>query len=131
MEITMSEATKTAIGTIVWRDLTVPDAEGLQEFYSSVVGWQSSPHGMGEYHDFDMKVPESGEIVAGICHARGENANIPPYWLIYVTVEDVVRSAERCRELGGEVIEGPRMMGHYRFCVVRDPAGAVIGLVSE
>ena len=41
------------------------------------------------------------------------------------------RAAERCRELGGEVVDGPRMMGRHHFCVVRDPAGAVIGLVSE
>ena len=127
----MSDTTKAKIGTITWRDLTVKDAEGLQEFYSNVIGWESSPHDMGEYNDFDMKLPGTGEVVAGICNARGENANIPPQWLMYVTVEDVERSAERCRELGGEVVDGPRMMGRHHFCVVRDPAGAVIGLVSE
>jgi predicted enzyme related to lactoylglutathione lyase len=127
----MSDTTKTAIGSIVWRDLTVKDAEGVQQFYREVVGWETAHHNMGEYDDFDVKLPESGEVVAGICHALGENASVPPQWLMYVAVEDVDRSAERCRQLGGEVVDGPRMMGRSRFCVVRDPAGAVIALVSD
>ena len=27
------------VGTIGWTDLTVPDADGLRDFYSAVVGW--------------------------------------------------------------------------------------------
>jgi predicted enzyme related to lactoylglutathione lyase len=68
--------------------------------------------------------------VGGICHARGSNSNLPPQWLIYVQVEDVARSAERCVELGGTVLDGPRSLGESRFCVIQDPAGAVMGLMS-
>ena len=31
------------IGSIVWRDLTVPDAAAIKDFYSQVVGWKSAP----------------------------------------------------------------------------------------
>ncbi len=85
---------------------------------------------MGDYNDFDIKTPESGETVTGICHTRGTNANIPPQWLVYVNVADVDGSAARCLERGGKVLDGPRMMGSYHFCVIQDPAGSVIGLVS-
>jgi hypothetical protein len=83
---------------------------------------------MGGCSDFSMVAPGSGEVVAGICNARGPNVGLPAQWLIYIGVEDVDASAARCVALGGEVIHGPRAVGGGRFCVVRDPAGAVAGL---
>lgn len=118
------------IGHIVWHDLTVEDASGVKEFYEKVVGWKSANHDMGEYNDYDINIPDDGECVAGVCHSRGENSDIPPQWLIYVTVENVDASAAKCKEMGGEVVDGPRMMGESNFCVVRDPAGAVLALIE-
>ncbi len=118
-------------GTIVWRDLTVPDADGIRDFYGRVVGWQSTPHDMGEYDDYNIIAQGTGEVVAGICNARGTNAAIPPQWLMYVAVPDVEESARQCAELGGQVVDGPRMMGGSLFCVIRDPAGAVLGLIES
>ncbi len=122
---------KQPIGSMVWRDLTVADAEGVRDFYASVVGWKAKAHPMGEYDDYEMQAPESGDTVAGICHARGTNANVPPQWLVYVVVASVEESAKRAVELGGEVLDGPRPMGKSPFCVIRDPAGAVLGLLES
>ena len=122
---------KNEIGKFVWHDLTVDNAEQVKDFYSKVIGWKATDHSMGEFNDYDIHLPESDGIVAGICHARGSNANLPPQWLIYVTVEDVNRSAELCKESGGKVIDGPRKMGEYNFCVIQDPAGAVIALITK
>ena len=116
-------------GTIVWADLTVPDAAGLRAFYEQVVGWDTAPHDMGDYYDFDVK-DGSGRTVAGLCHARGENANIPPVWVVYVQVENVNAAANRCVELGGRIVDGPREMGGVDFCLLEDPAGAVLAVVS-
>ena len=120
-----------AIGQITWRDLTVPNAQEVRDFYSGVVGWGWSGQNMGGYDDFNMLSPETGETVAGICHARGSNAHLPPQWLVYITVADVDASAERCRKLGGKVLDGPRTMGDARFCVIQDPAGAVAALYGK
>jgi predicted enzyme related to lactoylglutathione lyase len=117
-------------GTIVWTDLTVDDAEGVRDFYREVVGWKPTPQSMGDYDDFNMMAPAAETPVAGICHARGANANLPAQWLVYVQVEDVEARARRARELGGAVVDGPRGMGSLRFCVIRDPAGAVLALVG-
>lgn len=119
---------KPQIGSVAWRDLTVPNAAELRDFYCAVVGWKSAEHPMGDYADYNILAPESGECVAGICHARGPNANVPAQWLIYITVADVEQSAARCRALGGAVLDGPRSMGAARMCVIRDPAGAVAAL---
>jgi len=72
----------------------------------------------------------SGKTVAGVCHARGPNTKLPPQWIIYITVENVDKSIERCKVLGGKVIDGPRMSGDKLFCVIQDPAGAVAALVQ-
>jgi uncharacterized protein len=122
-----STSKKKGIGTIAWRDLTVNNAEEIKDFYCNVVGWEASPHDMGDYNDFDIKTPE-GETVTGICHAKDTNANIPPQWLMYVKVANVKKSAEICVENGGKVLDGPRMMGQMLFCVIQDPAGAVIAI---
>ena len=124
----MSGEVRPAVGSIAWRDLTVPDADSLRAFYEQVVGWKSSPVDLGGYSDFEMLQPASGESVAGICHARGSNADIPPQWLIYIIVADVAASAARCVELGGQVIIAPRPLSGGTFCVIRDPVGAVCAL---
>lgn len=117
-------------GAIVWRDLTVPDAENIKHFYSNVVGWDIKPHPMDGYDDFNVIISDTGETIAGICHARGSNAGIPPQWLMYIEVEDIQGSIERCKSLGGTVIHGPRFIGTHNFCIIQDPAGAVIGLIE-
>ncbi len=120
---------KPETGSIGWVDLTVEDAERVRAFYARVVGWRPSPVDMGGYSDFNMCAPGSGTPTAGVCHARGANADLPPQWLIYLIVEDLDASVAGCRELGGEVIAGPReMAGQGRYCVIRDPAGAAAAL---
>ena len=126
----MADSKKPAVGSITWRDLTAKEAEKVRDFYSKMVGWKSSPVDMGGYNDFNMNLPGSGETVAGICHARGPNAKLPPQWLIYITVVDVDESAKRCVEFGGMIIDGPKPMGEYRFCVIQDPAGAVAAIIG-
>ena len=123
----MSQGTRA--GTIAWMDLTVEDAEGIRDFYKSVVGWDAEPVAMEEYSDFNMLPPGEGEPEAGICHARGVNADLPPVWLIYLVVEDLEKSLEACVEGGGEVLLGPKELGPASaYAVIRDPAGAVSAL---
>lgn len=127
----MSGDGKPEIGSIGWIDLTVENAVEVRDFYSGVVGWEPAAVSMGDYDDFSMTAPGSGKPMAGVCHARGGNADLPPQWLIYITVADADAAAARCGELGGEVLVGPKdMAGYGRYCVVRDPAGAVSALFA-
>ncbi len=124
----MSE--KPIVGSVTWRDLTIEDAAGLQAFYHRVAGWDVETASQGEYDDYVMSDAD-GEPIAGICHARGPNAGLPPQWLIYITVADLSESIRGCEALGGEIICPPRDMGIYgTTCVIRDPAGAVAALIQ-
>jgi predicted enzyme related to lactoylglutathione lyase len=93
----MSDSTQ--VGKIGWIDMTVDDADGVRDFYKSVVGWETEAVSMGDYSDYSMTLPESDEAVSGICHARG-----------------------------GEVLVGPKGLAGAHFCVIRDPSGATAAL---
>jgi uncharacterized protein len=119
-------------GKILWQDLTVENAEEVKTFYSKVVGWESSDVNQGDYNDFNMH-PQAGseEVVAGICHKRGEIKNFPSQWLMYITIENLDDSISKSKALGGKIIEGPKKMGKSSYAIVQDPAGAYFVLFEE
>jgi predicted enzyme related to lactoylglutathione lyase len=125
----MSDQQTPAPGTVSWFDLTVDDASAVRDFYANVAGWTPSPMAMKEgYDDYVMMTP-GGAAVAGVCHARGANAELPPQWLMYINVVDLDASLEACAAQGGSVISGPRSSGGTaRYAVIRDPAGAAVAL---
>jgi len=124
----MPRKAKPKIGAVAWMDLTVKPATKVSDFYAAVVGWTLTEVDMGGYADYCMNQPADGQTVAGICHARGENAKLPPQWLIYINVANLRASLTKCRRLGGKVICPPRRMSGGRMAVIRDPAGAVAAL---
>jgi len=114
------------LGTVAWVDLTVADAEKLRDFYKNVIGWEPSPMKMGDYDDYNMVSPATEKPAAGICHARGDNAKIPPQWIVYVPVKDLEGSIKTAEKSGGSVVA---KLGKT-MCIIRDPAGAVMGLMQ-
>jgi hypothetical protein len=127
----MSDDQQQNLGTIGWVDLTVDRAEQVRDFYREVVGWEAEEHDMGGYSDFVLKTPGDGTPVAGVCHAKGTNAGLPPQWLIYVSIRDLDASVSKCVELGGAILVEPKDAGGYgRMCVIKDPAGAVMALLE-
>jgi predicted enzyme related to lactoylglutathione lyase len=96
-----------------------------------VVGWSSSGLDMGGYEDFLLFRPGLAEPMAGICHARGSNIDIPPQWLMYIVVADLERSIAECEARGGRVLTEARSAGRgARFRVIQDPAGAAVAIVA-
>jgi hypothetical protein len=121
-------STRPAVGTIAWRDLTVENAEKVRDFYVKVAGWRFEPVDMGGYSDFNMFAPGADNPVAGICFQRGQNMDLPSQWLMYIVVENLEAAARLCTDLGGQMVTAPSGMGPGKFCVIRDPAGAVCAL---
>ena len=120
---------KNAPGSIPWTDLTIPNADEVRGFYEAVVGWKSAPVEMEGYSDFCMSSPGDKKVVAGICHARGANADLPPQWIIYITVADIEKSLKECQARGGKVLRPAREMhGYGKVAIIKDPAGAAAAL---
>jgi predicted enzyme related to lactoylglutathione lyase len=75
---------------------------------------------------------QDGSPVAGICHARGVNIGLPPVWMMYLPVGDLVESIRRVEEEGGKVIKAVRGEdGKYVYAAVQDPVGAYLAFVQE
>lgn len=114
------------VGRIGWLDLTVADADATRDFYQDVIGWTHEALEMDGYADYVMR-DAAGNPTAGVCHARGPNAGLPPTWLLYLPVGDFVASLRIVEEEGGSVIH--RVEGEsHRYAIVRDPVGAHFGI---
>lgn len=120
-----------AQGKVAWVDLTVPDAVKVRDFYQAVVGWSPEAVSQGAYDDYNMNNAD-GQTVAGVCHKRNANAAIPSQWMIYINVDTLADSLEKCTALGGKVVVAPRKLSdNSQFAVIEDPAGAMCTLVGK
>jgi uncharacterized protein len=122
-----------SVGRIAWLDLTVSDAPTTRDFYRQVVQWSVQNVEMDDggegYADYNM-LGEDGRPAAGVCHARGVNAGLPPVWLLYLPVGDLSESLRRVKEEGGEVIKTVQgVAGETEYGVIRDPVGAHLALM--
>jgi len=121
------------IGCISWVDLTVTDASTSRDFYQNVVGWSVKEVEMedkgGRYADYSM-CGGDGNPAAGVCHARGVNAGLPPVWMLYLQVGDFAESLRRVIEEGGKIIKETAGTDEgYTYAVIQDPVGAYLALV--
>lgn len=121
-------------GRIAWLDLTVSDASTTRDFYKHVVGWSVQDVAMKDadtrYADYNM-LDEAGTPAAGVCHARGGNAGLPPVWMLYLPVGDLPESLRRVGHEGGRVnrtVNGPD--GAPAYAVIQDPVGASLALMQ-
>ncbi|HSK21485.1 MAG TPA: VOC family protein [Longimicrobiales bacterium] len=126
--------TPSSTGRIYWLDLTIPDAPATRNFYSEVVGWvaQDVPmkDGHAQYADYNM-LRKDGSPAAGVCHARGVNADLPPVWMIYLPVGDLAESVRRVESEGGSIVKAMRDGGgELVYAAVKDPVGACFALVQ-
>ena len=85
---------------------------------------------MGDYDDYNMLQADTGEVITGIINQRGVNAALPAVWLLYVGVEEVDASMRTCEELGGRVLITPTKDVAYKYAIIQDPAGAIIGIMQ-
>ena len=47
---------------------------------------------------------------------------------MYITVENLDKSLEKCKSLGGRILGDKRKMGKDTYCLIQDPAGAYVML---
>lgn len=117
-------------GKFVWSDLTIPNADKVRDFYSEVFNWTAEEVDMGGYSDYSMK-NENGEVVGGICFKKGMNNDFPPFWINYISVSNIKETLDKAQKLGAEIIVPPNPESSYKMAVIKDNAGAFIGIFEE
>jgi len=140
-------------GAFSWFELMTTDVDGAKKFYGQLFGWETESFPMGDMDYTVLKV--DGKGVGGMMSLPAGCEGMPPSWDLYVTVKDVDATAagaslihEKCvpnyvtvkdvdataaavAALGGEVLRPPMdIPGVGRFCVIRDPQGAVICAIT-
>ncbi len=116
--------TPPAVGTIGWIDITTPDAALLRDFYCGVVGWSPSAVPMKTHEDYCMHPSPTADPVAGICHAKGQNQDVPPGWMVYITVANLEAALAQVVSRGGTLVRPAVQAGGMgSFAIIRDPAG--------
>lgn len=60
------------------------------------------------------------------------NQSLPPVWMIYLPVGDLVESVGRAQERGGQIVDSRTgSSSEFAYVVVRDPVGACLALVPR
>lgn len=117
-------------GEFCWNDLATNDISASQNFYSELFGWkikENNTDGM-IYNEISLDGQKQFGGIWKICEEMGD---VKPHWMSWVAVDDVDASAKKVTELGGSVCVPPTDIPNTgRFCVINDPTGATISLIT-
>lgn len=123
---------KPLVGKFVWHDLITDDPVAVRRFYGELFGWtfeDAERPGGGPY-----TLAKSGpRYVAGLLE-QADPADGAEFsrWLGYLSVADVDAAVRHTLETGGSALRDARQVGQVgRAAVIRDPQGAVLGLLRS
>jgi len=119
-----------AANSFGWAELTARGIDRALPFYGSVFGWTTRTSEMGEGDPPYTEFLRDGESVAGAFEMNEMiPAEVPSYWQVYFSVDDVDAAYRRALDLGAKDVIAPRSMPGGRFAIVTDPEGATFGLL--
>ena len=109
-----------SVNPVIHLELHTGDMWGAVEFYTRLFGWHPERirAGAGSYLALGM----GNGVGGGVVECKSEH----PLWLPYVDVPDVNRTTNEARELGGEVLLGPREGPEGWRSVVSAPDGGEV-----
>ncbi|MFL5679463.1 MAG: VOC family protein [Chloroflexota bacterium] len=116
--------------TYGWAELNARGVDKVLPFYREVFGWTSKSSEMGEgqppYNEFQL----DGESIAGAWEMNANvPADVPSYWMVYFSVDDVDASYRKALDSGGREMLPPQDFPGGRFAIVNDPNGAMFGIL--
>lgn len=117
-------------GTFCWNELVTRDMASAGKFYTELLGWKAVDSAMPgmKYMFFKAGDREAGGMMDMPPGVPGE---VPSHWMAYITIDDVDAAARKAVELGGQLLHGPQDVPRVgRFCIIRDPTGAVVSLIT-
>lgn len=125
----MSEQAMSSHGSFCWNELSTTDDGAAKQFYTELFGWEYKAGDVAGVSYSEIMV--GGRPVGGVYQMGAEQGGMPSHWMPYVAVRDVDAAAARVESLGGKVCVPPTDIPNVgRFCVVNDPTGASISLLT-
>ncbi len=121
-------------GTPYWFECQTKDYEKATAFYATLPGIRLEEIGTGgaegatgpeQYSQLFFGDTSYGGIMNAVKIFPPE---IPSFWQIYITADDVFATVEKAVELGGEAVMPGEVTPYGTLGVIRDPLGALICL---
>lgn len=120
-----------APGSFGWAELNARGVDRALPFYTTVFGWDTRTTEMGEGQPPYTEFLRDGTSVAGAWEmSPALPPEVPSYWQVYFTVDDVDDAFRRALGLGAQEMVAPQDMPGGRFAIVTDPQGASFGLLK-
>jgi predicted enzyme related to lactoylglutathione lyase len=118
-------------GTYGWAELNSRDLDKVLGFYTSVFAWDAKAATMGDGGPRYIEFRAGDTPIGG---AMDMNPMVPPevpsYWLLYFTVDDVDASYAKAISGGAREMLPPADFAGGRFAILGDPQGAAFGLLK-
>jgi hypothetical protein len=113
-------------GRFCWNELATTNVAAATKFYSGLLGWKTHAFGKGmDYTQFK----KGRDMVGGML--KCPKPGIPAHWVPYAIVDNVDATAKKSARLKGKVLVAPFDIPDVgRIAVLRDPQGAVIGIIK-
>jgi predicted enzyme related to lactoylglutathione lyase len=126
----MSKNHKTS-GFFSLNELITTDLNSAKEFYGELLGWTFTET-KTIYGNPYLVVHKEGTLIGGMMLKEGNvDDEVTPCWDPYVTVDNVEESARNVEKLGGKVVLPPTDIPSFgRFCVIKDPQGISLNLIT-
>jgi predicted enzyme related to lactoylglutathione lyase len=120
------------VGEVSWHELNTSDHENAWGFYETLFGWKKlDAMDMGEMGMYQMFTHAGSDLPMGGMFNKPKEVPGPPFWLYYARVDDVHKSVEDVKKLGGQVLNGPmEVPGGDHIAQCMDPQGAAFALHS-
>jgi len=116
--------------TFGWAELDTKETTKTEDFYPRVFGWGiKRSEGSAEGPPY-VEWQIDGHSIAGAMDTSSFPMDVPPFWLVYFLVRDVDAAANKVKEFGGQVMNGPTDYPGGRFAVVMDSNNTVFGLMT-
>lgn len=115
--------------SVAWNELHSRDIGASSSFYAQVFGWEAETSPFEDIEYTMWKLNGRG-VAGGIPHARVTPTEVPPDWFAYFSVPNCDDMVARARELGANVLAEPITSEDGRYSVLKDPQGAIFGVIS-
>ena len=122
-----------AHGKVFWTELKTRDVEAAIRYYEQVCGWTftSVPMGAGS-PDYVLGMKDDMPTVGMMrLEDNSDEETEEPFWLSYFGVDNVDVAVEETISMGGTLVREPfEVPDTGRIAIVRDPTGALLGLMA-
>ena len=105
-------------------DILTSNLEKSKSFYNQLFNWETKPWGTQENYE-SIKTPQDPQ--GGIMQSEDEKGI-----LIYIKVDDIEKTLEKTKQLGGNVILGKTQIPNVGwYALIADPDGNKFGIFNQ